>query len=145
MQLHTIKAKAGATRARKRVGRGNASGHGTYSGRGVKGAGQRKSRYSHPGFEGGQTSIIRRLPKLKGFKNPNKLIYQVVNLRDLNVFNDGDEVTLQSLLEKRLIRKKGQPVKILGDGKLERKLTIKVHKLSKTAYGKIVASGGKVI
>ncbi|MBU0577594.1 50S ribosomal protein L15 [Patescibacteria group bacterium] len=145
MQLNNIKAKVGATKAKKRIGRGNASGRGTYCGRGCKGQGQRKSSNVRPGFEGGQTPLIMRLPKLKGFKNPNKIAYQVANIRDLNSFNDGDEVNIEALLEKRLISKKNVPVKILGMGKLEKKLTVKIHKISTTAKEKVIKAGGKVI
>lgn len=145
MKLNEMKAKAGATKVRKRVGRGNASGHGTYSGRGVKGQGQRKSGKVRPGFEGGQTPLIQRLPKLRGFKNPNKAIFQVLNVSSLNVYKDGEEVNIQTLLEKRLISKKDVPVKLLGDGKLERKITLRVQKASRAAKEKVIAAGGKVI
>ena len=143
MKLNELKSKAKKTR--KRIGRGNASGMGTYCGRGCKGQGQRKSGNVRPGFEGGQTPLIMRLPKLKGFKNPNKVIYQVVNLKDLNVFNYGDEVNNETLLKKRLIIKKAMPVKILGMGKVEKKLTLKVHKISATAKDKLIKAGGKVL
>jgi len=145
MNLSNLKPKAGSTSARKRVGRGNASGHGTYSGRGSKGMGQRKSGNVRRGFEGGQTPLILRLPKLKGFNNPNRVEYQVVNLKDLNVFKDGEEVNVPALLEKGLITKKNLPVKVLAMGKLERKVSVKVHKMSATAKEKVVAAGGKVL
>lgn len=145
MQLNSIKSKGGAIKKRRRVGRGNASGHGTYSGRGCKGQGQHKSPYARAGFEGGQTPLIMRLPKLKGFKNPNKVYFQVVNVKDLNRFKDGEEVNVLTLLEKKLIRRKGEPVKLLGYGDLTKKLTIKVHKISATAKDKILQAGGKVI
>lgn len=142
MQLHSITSKE---KTRKRVGRGNASGHGTYCGRGCKGQGQRKSGNVRPGFEGGQTPLISRLPKLRGFKNPNRVEFQVVNLKDLEGFKDGDEVNVLTLLEKRLVRQKFHPVKLLGNGKVTKKLTIKVHKVSASARDKIVQAGGKVI
>lgn len=145
MQLHSIKPKAGALKSKKRIGRGNASGHGTFSGRGCKGQGQRKSSNVRPGFEGGQTPLIMRLPKLRGFKNPNRVEFQVVNLTDLNQFNDGDEVSVLTLLEKGLIRRKVQPVKLLGNGKISKKLTIKLHKVSVAAKEKVIAAGGKVL
>ncbi len=145
MKLDQMKAKAGASKSRKRVGRGNASGHGTYSGRGCKGMGQRKSGNVRPGFEGGQTPLISRLPKLRGFKNPNKTSFQVVNVVDLNRFNDGDEVNLQTLLQKRLVSKKDLPVKLLADGKLSKKVVIRLHKVSSAAREKVVAAGGKVL
>jgi large subunit ribosomal protein L15 len=143
MKLNNLKPKV--KKARKRRGRGNASGHGTYSGRGCKGQGQRKSGNVRPGFEGGQTPLIMRLPKLKGFKSPIKTIYQIVNLEDLDVFNDGDEVNTETLLKKRLISIKEMPVKILGMGKLDKKLTFKIHKISKSAKEKIIKAGGKVL
>ena len=143
MKLSELKPKVSKTR--KRVGRGNASGHGTFCGRGCKGQGQRKSGKVRPGFEGGQTPLIMRLPKLKGFKNPSKIIYQIVNLKDLNVFKDGDEVNIEMLLKKRLISKKMTPVKILGMGDLDKKLTLKVHKVSAVAKEKIIKAGGKVL
>lgn len=143
MQLNNLKPKV--KKAKKRLGRGNASGHGTFCGRGCKGQGQRKSGNVRPGFEGGQTPLIMRLPKLKGFKNINKIKYQIVNLKDLNLFNDGEEVNIETLLQKKLISKKSVPIKILGMGKLEKKLTLKVHKMSATAKSKIIEAGGKVL
>ncbi len=145
MQLNNLKPKSGATKSRKRVGRGNASGHGTFCGRGCKGQGQRKSGTVRPGFEGGQTPLIMRLPKLRGFKSPCKMIYQTVNIGDLAVFNDGDEVNTETLLGKGLIHKKSQPVKILGDGKFDKKLSFKVQKISSSAKEKILKAGGKVL
>lgn len=145
MQLHSIKSKKGATKARKRVGRGNASGRGTYCGRGCKGQGQRKSGNVRAGFEGGQTSLTMRLPKLRGFRNINKVIHQVVNVSDLNRFDDGAEVNVETLLQTKLIRKKNVPVKLLGNGKLTKKLTVKIHKISSAARDKVVKAGGKVL
>jgi len=145
MKLNEMKPKAGAVKNRKRVGRGNGSGHGTFSGRGCKGQGQRKSGTVRPGFEGGQTPLINRLPKLRGFKNPNRTTFQVVNVSSLEIFNNGEEVNIQTLLEKRLISKKDLPVKVLGDGKLTKKITLKVQKTSKTAKAKVLAAGGKVL
>lgn len=145
MKLDSIKIKAGANKTKRRVGRGNASGAGTYCGRGCKGQGQRKSSNVRPGFEGGQTPLILRLPKLKGFNNPNRVEHQIVNVKDLNVFSDGEEVNTETLLGRRLISKKNLPVKILGVGKVERKLTVKVQKVSAIAREKIVKAGGKII
>jgi large subunit ribosomal protein L15 len=144
MLLNSIKSKSG-TKAKKRAGRGNASGSGTYCGRGCKGQGQRKSGNLRPGFEGGQTPLIMRLPKLKGFKNPNKLKFQIVNIADLERFNDGEEINVLTLLEKKLIRRKNNPVKLLGNGKISKKLNIKLHKVSVVAKEKIEAAGGKVL
>jgi large subunit ribosomal protein L15 len=143
MKLDSL--KPNVSKARKRVGRGNASGHGTFCGRGCKGQGQRKSSNVRPGFEGGQTPLIMRLPKLKGFKSPVKINYQIVNLKDLGVFKDGDEVNIETLLKKRLISKKKAPVKVLGMGQVDKKLTLKVHKVSASAKDKIIRAGGKVL
>lgn len=145
MKLNALKPKAGSTKARKRVGRGNASGLGTFSGRGCKGQGQRKSGNVRPGFEGGQTPLISRLPKLRGFKNPNKVVFQVVNVADLNRFNDGEEVNIQTLLEKKLVHKKEVPVKLLGNGKLTKKVTVRLQKNSAAAKKKVIAAGGKIL
>lgn len=143
MQLNSIKPKV--KKVRKRVGRGNASGHGTYSGRGCKGQGQRKSPNVRPGFEGGQTPLIMRLPKLRGFTSLNKVEFQIVNVQDLNRFDNDEEVNILALSEKKLIRKKNQPVKILGDGVLKKKLTVKVNKISSSAKKKILEAGGKIL
>lgn len=145
MKLHQLKPKAGATKKRIRVGRGNGSGKGTYSTRGNKGQGQRKSGNVRPGFEGGQTPLIMRLPKLKGFKSPNKVVFQVVNLHQLNIFNDGEEVNMLTLIEKGLISKGTVPVKVLGMGKLEKKIHLKVHEISKSAKQKVLEAGGKIL
>jgi len=140
-----MKPKAGSVKNRKRVGRGNASGHGTFCGRGCKGQGSRKSGNVRPGFEGGQTPMVMRLPKLRGFKRANKVVYQVVNVRDLNLFADGEDVNIEKLLEKRLVHKKDIPVKILGDGKLTKKISVKVQKVSASAKAQIIAAGGKIL
>lgn len=144
MQLSSIKVNKGARKSPRRVGRGNASGRGTFCGRGCKGQGQRKSANVRPGFEGGQTPLIMRLPKLKGFKSPAKAVFQIINLKDLNRFKDGDEVSLITLLEKKLVRKKTMPVKILGYGNIKKKLTVKVQKVSKSAKKKIAEAGGSI-
>ena len=108
MKLHSI--KSGMNKSKKRIGRGNASGHGTFCGRGCKGQGQRKSGNVRPGFEGGQTPLIMRLPKLKGFRNPNRVEYQILNVNDLEVFKEGEEVNIEALLSKNLISKKNLPL-----------------------------------
>ena len=145
MKLHSIKVKKGATHASLRRGRGNGSGHGTFCGRGCKGQGQRQGGNVRPGFEGGQTPLVRRMPKLRGFKNVNRISFQVVNVADLNQFENGDEVNPLSLFQKKLIRRPSMPVKVLGDGNLEKKLTVKVQKISASAKDKIAKAGGKVI
>jgi large subunit ribosomal protein L15 len=145
MLLNSIKPKKGSVKSVKRLGRGNASGHGTFCGRGCKGQGQRKSGNVRPGFEGGQTPLIMRLPKLRGFRNPNRTESQVLNVSDLESFKDGDEVNAAALIEKKLIRNKTLPVKLLGGGKLTKKLTVKVNMISSSAKNKIVSAGGKVL
>ncbi len=145
MQLNRMKPNPGSTHSRKRLGRGNASGHGTFCGRGCKGQGQRKSGNVRPGFEGGQTPLIMRIPKLKGFSNPNRIAFQVVNVGALNAYSDGEEVSMLSLLEKRIISSKHMPIKILGEGILEKKLVVKAHKVSSSAKEKILAAGGKIL
>jgi large subunit ribosomal protein L15 len=145
MLLNSIKPKKGSVKATKRLGRGNGSGHGTFCGRGCKGQGQRKSGNVRPGFEGGQTPLIMRLPKLRGFKSPNRTESQILNVRDLDIFKDGDEVNVLTLIEKELIKHKDLPVKLLGNGKLTKKLTVKVHMISSSAKKKIVAAGGKIL
>lgn len=141
--LQSLSPKNGK-KAKKRVGRGNASGHGTYSCRGMKGQSARSGGRRRPGFEGGQTPYLRKMPKLKGFKNPNHVDYQVVNVSALNIFEDGTTVDQKLLLEKNLVSKKTVPVKLLSHGELEKKLTIVVNKASKLAVEKVEAKKGKV-
>lgn len=144
MKLHELKPNKGATKSKRRVGRGNGSGLGTYSGRGCKGQNSRTGGGVRAGFEGGQTPLTLRMPKLKGFKSPNKISYQVVNLTKLNQFEDGTEINANFLLEKGLVSKKGLPIKILGTGEIKKKLTFNVTKVSKTAKEKIEKAGGSV-
>ncbi len=145
MKLHSIKPKQGAVRETTRRGRGNGSGHGTFCGRGCKGQGQRQGGSVRPGFEGGQTPLVRRLPKLRGFSNVNRVDFQVVNVGDLNIFKDGDEITPLNLYQQKLIRRNGMPVKLLASGSLKKKLTIKLHKVSTSAYEKVIKAGGKIL
>ncbi len=144
MKLHAIKPNKGATKSKKRVGRGNGSGLGTYSGRGMNGQNCRTGGGVRAGFEGGQTPLILRMPKLKGFRSPNKITYQVVNLTKLNQFKDGTEITAELLAEKGLVSKKSLPVKILGTGELTKKLKFAVTKISDTAKEKIEKAGGSI-
>jgi len=131
-------------KTKKRVGRGNGSGHGTYCCKGASGQTKRSGGRRRPGFEGGQTPYIRRIPKLKGFKNPNHVEYQAINVGTLNIFDDKTEVTIELLYKKNLISKKTKPVKLLaGKGKLEKELTIKVHKASAAAIKQVEANKGK--
>lgn len=142
MKLHELNRPKGSSHARKRVGRGYGSGLGKTSGRGEKGQKARSGGNVRPGFEGGQLPLYMKLPK-RGFKNPTRKDYAVVNLDTLNRFEDGTEVTPELLLEKRVIRKLKAGVKVLGKGELKSKLTVKAHKFSGSAKEAIEARGGK--
>lgn len=149
MRLHTLKPAAGATKRRKRVGRGESSGHGKTSTRGHKGQKARSGSAIRPGFEGGQMPLYRRLPK-KGFSNAAfKTRYAVYNLdRLVDHFNDGDTINETTLREKKILkgrwRHKWDGIKILGEGDLSRKWKVEVDKISETARQKIEAAGGSV-
>ena len=128
---------------RKRVGRGPGSGSGKTSGRGEKGYHSRSGSKMNPWFQGGQSPLFRRLPK-RGFNNKRFAIrFAIVNLSDLNRFNDGDVITLELLKETGIIKKELNGLKVLGHGNLEKKLTIQAHRFSSKAVTKIEASGGK--
>jgi len=143
MTLTELKNKT--NKKRKRIGRGNASGHGTYSCRGMNGQTARSGGKRRPGFEGGQTPYIKRMPKLKGFKNHNRVEFQVINLGQLNIFNDNDTVDKAKLLEKNLLSKKNRPVKLLaGKGDLEKSLKIIVDKASAKAIEAVKAKKGSI-
>ena len=145
MQLNDLRPNKGAKKARKRIGRGNASGHGTTAGRGTKGQLSRSGGGKGAGFEGGQQPLAMRLPKLPGFKNRNRVEYAPVNVARLDgLFNDGDTVTVEALVEKGVIKRTYELVKVLGDGELTKKLTVSVDKVSASAKAKIEAAGGKV-
>lgn len=145
MQLNDLRPAEGARKNRKRVGRGNSSGNGTYAGRGLNGQLSRAGGGKGAGFEGGQQPLAMRLPKLGGFKNPNRVPYAAVNVSRLSkLFEDGATVDAQSLVEKGVIKHDYIPVKVLGDGELAIKLTVKVDKVSASAKEKIEAAGGKV-
>ena len=144
MSLLNLSSKLGRKR-KKTIGRGNGSGHGTYSGKGIKGQKARNGGTLRPGFEGGQTPMLRKMPKLKGFKNPNCITYQVVNVGKLNIFEENAKITKKNLFEKKLIPKKNKPVKLLGDGELTKTFEITVDKASKEAIKKIESRKGKLI
>lgn len=139
--LHELKPNEGARKSRKRVGRGIGSGHGKTSGKGHKGQKARSGNQPRPGFEGGQIPFFQRIPK-RGFKNVNHIEYATVNLKDLNVFEDGDVVTPDVLLEKKIIRKLNSGLKVLAYGTLEKKLTVRAHAFSKNALDAINQAGG---
>lgn len=141
MELHTLRPPKGARKTRKRVGRGSGSGLGKTSGRGHKGAGQRSGFKQEPWREGGQMPLSRRLPKF-GFTNLFKKQWQIINVSDL-ARCEGAEVTPETLLQAGLIRHIDVPVKVLGDGTVEKAYTVKAAAFSKTAAGKIEAAGGK--
>lgn len=145
MKLNELKPSAGSTKNRKRVGRGESSGYGKFAGRGKDGQKSRSGGSISLSFEGGQTPFFRRVPK-KGFTNfPFKEVYSQVNVEELEKkFNDGDVVNKESLMEKRIVRRKKLKVKILGRGDLNKKLTIVVDKVSVTAKEKIEKAKGSV-
>lgn len=145
MQLNDLRPAEGSKKARKRVGRGNSSGHGTYSGRGLNGQLSRAGGGKGAGFEGGQQPLAMRLPKLPGFKNHNRVEYAPVNVARLEaLYADGETVDAESLMAKGVIKHDYIPVKVLGDGELTKQLTVKVDKVSASAKAKIEAAGGKV-
>lgn len=144
MKLHNMKPAEGAITTRKRVGRGPGSGLGKTSGRGEKGQKARSGYSRKPGFEGGQLPLYRRLPK-RGFSNAKfKTVYAVINLSDLNNFEDGAEVTPEILKDMGLVKNGLDGIKVLGNGTLEKKLTVKAHKFSNVAKEQIEKLGGKV-
>jgi len=145
MQLHDLFPAPGSRKERKRVGRGNGSGHGSTAGRGDKGQNSRAGGGKGPGFEGGQNPLHMRLPKLPGFTNRNRVEYSVVNVSRLDgLFADGDIVTSQALVDKGVIKSASELVKVLGDGDISKKLTVQVDKVSVPAKAKIEAAGGTV-
>ena len=135
---------AGAKRNRKRVGRGDGSGHGTYSGRGCKGQKSRAGYKMRPGFEGGQLPLIKRLPEKRGFHNPFRTEYSTVKVGDLGVFEPESEVTPEKLVAAGIVKSLRQPIKILAGGEISQPLVVKVNKFSAAAKAKIEAAGGKV-
>ena len=141
MKLHELQPVLGSRKEKNRVGRGIGSGNGKTSGRGQKGQKARSGGGVRPGFEGGQMPLFRRIPK-RGFNNINRKEYALVNLSDLNKFEDGQTVTPTDLIESKIIKKELSGVKVLANGKLERKLTVKVHKFSSSAKEAIEAAGG---
>jgi large subunit ribosomal protein L15 len=142
MEQYDLKPPAGANKKRKRVGRGDGSGHGTYSGRGLKGQKSRSGGGVRPSFEGGQLPLVKRLPRVRGFTNIFKTEYTVVNIKKLGVFDANTEVTPQALYTAGIIKSLTKPVKILGDGEIDRPLIVKAHKFTAVAGEKIKAAGG---
>ena len=143
MKLHTMYPNEGATKKRKIVGRGTSSGHGKTAGKGHKGQNARSGGGVRPGFEGGQLPLFRRLPK-RGFSNaPFKIEYATINVSDLDKFEDGAVVTPELLKEMGILKQQLDGVKVLGNGELTKKITVKANRFSKTAVEKIEKMGGK--
>lgn len=141
MNIYELKPAPGSKKKRKRVGRGVGSGHGKTSTRGQGGQWSRSGGGVRPGFEGGQMPLSRRLPK-RGFTNIFAKEYATVNVSDLNTLDDGTVVTVELLKEKRIIRKTFDGLKVLGNGEITKKLTVKAVKFTSTAAEKIAAAGG---
>ena len=144
MKQNELKPSTGAKRKKKFVGRGNGSGHGTYSGRGCKGQKARSGGGVRLGFEGGQLPLIKRLPRKRGFTNIFKAEYNIVNVGQLAIFSAGTEVTPEELLHSGLINTTDHPTKILGAGDIKHPLLVSADKFSSAAEKKIVAAGGSV-
>ena len=144
MKQNEFRPPLGARHKRKVVGRGNCSGHGTYSGRGLKGQKARSGGGVRVGFEGGQLPLIKRLPRKRGFRNIFKTEYNIVNVGQLAVFAPGSEVTAQELLRAGLIGSVDHPTKILGTGDIKHPLVVSVEGFSSSAEKKIVAAGGSI-
>ena len=142
MKLHELRAVPGATKAPKRKGRGTATGQGKTAGRGMNGQKSRSGGGVRPGFEGGQMPLYRRIPK-RGFTNIWGTEYTTVNVSDLNRFEAGTEVTPELLQAEGMTKQVKDGIKILGGGELEKSLTVKAHKFSKSAVDKIESAGGK--
>lgn len=143
MKLHELQPAEGSRKERNRVGRGSSSGNGKTSGRGHKGQKARSGGGVRLGFEGGQTPLFRRIPK-RGFTNINRKDYAIVNLETLNRFDEGTEVTPALLVESGVVRDEKSGVKVLGQGTVEKRLTVKAHKFSNAAKEAIEAAGGTV-
>ena len=141
LQLHHLRPAPGSKRPKRRVGRGEAGRRGKTAGRGTKGLKARNKL--RIGFEGGQMPLTRRLPKLRGFKNPNKEYFALVNIEALEVFSKGATVTPDELRARGMVKKRGR-VKVLGQGTLDKALTVQAHAFSQSAISKIEAAGGTV-
>ncbi len=144
MKPHDLQPAEGARRPRVRVGRGIAAGRGKTAGRGQKGQAARSGGTKRPYFEGGQLPLVRRVPHLRGFTNIWRIAYTPINVERLNRFSAGTEVTPETLVAAGLIKSVNERVKVLGNGELDRALTVKAHKFSASAREKILAAGGTV-
>ena len=143
MKLHELSPAEGSAKAAWRKGRGIGSGNGKTAGKGHKGQNARSGGGVRPGFEGGQIPLYRKLPK-RGFHNKFAKVYAIVNVEALNVFENGDVVDLAALLDRRIVRKENDGLKVLGNGELTKKLTVKAAIFSASAKEKIEAAGGKI-
>ncbi|MFP4193908.1 MAG: 50S ribosomal protein L15 [Desulfosalsimonas sp.] len=143
MRLHELTPEKGSKKARKRLGRGVASGQGKTAGRGTKGLNARSGGGVRPGYEGGQMPVQRRLPK-RGFRNLFKKDFSIVNIRDLNRFEAGTRVDSEALQAKGVVKSRKKPVKLLGQGELEIAVDVKVAAVSRSARQKVEAAGGSV-
>ena len=143
MRQDKLSPAPGSKKSRKRVGRGDGSGHGTYSGRGCKGQKSRSGYRMRPGFEGGQLPLIKRLPRKRGFVNIYRTVYSVININKLNIFEPGSEVTPERLVAAGMVKSLRHPIKILAEGDINHPLLVKANKFSAAAKAKIEAAGGK--
>lgn len=142
-ELSNISPPEGSRKAKKRVGRGSGSGTGTYSTRGIKGQNARSGGGVRPGFEGGQTPLIKRIPK-KGFTGKKDIKFSIINVEDLNRFKSGEKITVEKLKQANLAGQKDN-IKILGNGKIDKKLIVHAHMFSKSAKEKIEKAGGEAV
>ena len=143
MRQNELAPSLGSKHKRKRIGRGLGSGHGRTAGKGTKGQKARSGYKVRSGFEGGQLSLIKRLPEKRGFTNIFRIEYSTLNVDRLNLFEAESEVTPQRLVEERLVKSLKKPIKILGDGELQKPLIVKADKFTESARRKIEAAGGK--
>ena len=144
MRQDNLSPAPGSKKSRKRVGRGDGSGHGTYSGRGCKGQKSRAGYKMSRGFEGGQLPLIKRLPQKRGFVNIFRTEYSIVNLNKLNIFDAGSEVTPERLVAAGVVKSMRYPIKILAEGNIDHPLLVRANKFSAAAKAKIEVAGGKV-
>ena len=144
MKQHELRSPQGAKKNRKRIGRGNARGTGTYSGRGIKGQNSRSGGGVRPGFEGGQQRLIKGMPSLRGFTNIFRTEYAPVNIDILTEFETGTEVTLGLMVSSGIVKDLSKPVKVLGRGEITIPLTVEANSFSESAKRKIEAAGGSV-
>jgi large subunit ribosomal protein L15 len=142
MHLGQLRPPRGAKKDRKRIGRGNASGQGTYAGKGLKGQKARSGPMPYAGFEGGQWPLIRKLARV-GFVSPNRVEYEIVKISDLARFS-GDEVGPEQLMAAGVVKRPKLPVKVLSNGEISRPITVRAHRFTETARAKIEAAGGRV-